>query len=71
MPSSPQPYSLRLKEAERHFGFKVSTLRNWINYGRLIRGTHYIKVAGRVLILTEGFKQWMKEQDSGEEETDG
>ena len=58
-----QPYSLRPKEAAKHFGFAESTLSNWICQGRLIRGVHYYKVGARVLIITEAFIDWLREQD--------
>ena len=44
------PYSLRVKDAEEHFGFKEQTLYQWISNGRLQRGKHYLKVGGRIVI---------------------
>lgn len=57
------PYSLRVKEAERHFGLKSNTLYNWINEGKLIRGKHYLKVGRAICIIREEFINFMKEAD--------
>ena len=57
------PYSLRVKDAEEHFGFKEQTLYQWISNGRLQRGKHYLKVGGRIVIVREEFIKFLIEED--------
>lgn len=57
------PYTLTVKGASEHFGFAPPTLYQWISNGRLRRGEHYLKVAGKPLIIREAFIEWMQEED--------
>lgn len=57
------PYSLRKKTAAEHFGLSESTLSQWVSNGRLLRGKHYLKVGGRIVIIREAFIEFMKVED--------
>jgi len=61
--SSILPYSLTVKGASAHFGFAPPTIYGWISKGRLRRGVHFIKVAGKPLIIREAFIDWMRKED--------
>ena len=38
-------------------------MRHKVSKGELLRGKHYLKVGGRVLIVREAFREWLLEQD--------
>lgn len=65
------PYSLSIKAAADHFGFAKQTLYQWINSGKLLRGTHYLKIGKKVIIIREAFIRWLNSEDSydGNQET--
>jgi excisionase family DNA binding protein len=58
-----EPFSLTVKEAAGYFGFSPQTLYDWISRGKLHRGTHYLKVGKKVVIIRENFIEWMLEED--------
>lgn len=57
------PFSLRVNDAAEHFGLKAPTLYQWVSQGRLLRGKHYLKVGGRVVIIREAFIEFMFKED--------
>lgn len=57
------PYSLSIEDASAHFGLAKQTLYKWISEGRLHRGTHYLKVGAKPLIIREAFIDFMKKED--------
>lgn len=61
-----EPYSLRVNEASKHFGFAPQTFYQWVNNGRLRRGKEYLKIGGRVVILREAFIEFMRKEDEGD-----
>jgi len=56
------PYTLQIKHAAPFFGYHPKTLYAKISSGELVLGLHYLRVGGKVLIITEAFKKWMFEQ---------
>jgi hypothetical protein len=56
------PYTLQIKHAAPFFGYHPKTLYDKVSSGDLVLGVHYLKVGGKVLIITEAFKKWMFEQ---------
>ena len=61
--SAAPPYSLTVKDAARHFGFAGKTLYDMIADGKLERGTHYLKIGRKVLIVREAFIAWLRRED--------
>ena len=57
------PYSLRVKAAAAHFGLAAPTLYQWVSNGRLLRGKHFLKVGGRVVIIRDAFIDFMRQED--------
>ncbi len=67
-PSKHPPYSLTVKEAAAHFGFHPKTLYDWIEQGRLLRGTHYLRVGNRkIVIIRQAFIDKLYEEDGSHE----
>lgn len=60
---SAPPYSMRIKIASEHFGLAEPTLYQWVSNGRLLRGKHYLKVGGRVVIIRDAFIDFMMSED--------
>ena len=56
------PYTLSIKDAADHFGFKPQTLYNKINRGELQLWTHYLKHGRKVLIIREKFIEYLFEK---------
>lgn len=56
------PYTMQVKHAARHFGFGRQSLYNMVSTGKLVFGTHYLKVGNKVLIMVLPFKKWMHER---------
>ena len=56
-------YTLSVADASKVFGLAKGTLYNWVNNGRLIRGTQYLKIGNRVLIKRQEFIEWMEAED--------
>ena len=65
-----EPYSLRVKAAAAHFGLASATLYGWVSNGRLLRGKHFLKVGGRVVIIRDAFIDFMKEEAGSNGDTD-
>jgi len=61
-----KPYSLTVKEAGGYFGFAPQTLYDWISNGRLRRGTHYLKIGKKVVIVVENFIEFMRDEDGSQ-----
>jgi excisionase family DNA binding protein len=59
-----EPYSLSVKGAAQYFGFAPKTIYNMISDGKLIRGHHYLKVGGKVVIKRKEFIEWMESEDN-------
>jgi transposase-like protein len=57
------PYSLSIAGASEHFGLAAKTFYKWIHQGRLHRGTHYLKVGRKPVIIREAFIEFMKRED--------
>jgi len=58
-----EPFTLTYKDASVYFGFAEETLRHMVSNGELLRGKHYLKVGRKVLILRQGFIEWLLEKD--------
>jgi hypothetical protein len=56
------PYTLQVKHAATYFGYHAQTLYAKMASGELVLGTHFLRVDGKVLIITEAFKKWMFEK---------
>ena len=59
----PYPYSLSVRDAAVHFGFAAQTLYDWISIGKLHRGTHYLKVGKKIVIVRRAFIQFLQQED--------
>ncbi len=56
-------HGLRFKETAMHFGLAAPTLYGWVSNGRLLRGKHYLKVGGRVVMIQEAFIDFLFQED--------
>ena len=61
--ASLQPYCLSVNDAAAHFGFAPQTLYDWISYGKLARGKHYLKIGKKVVILRDAFIEFLRKED--------
>jgi hypothetical protein len=62
-PSNFLPYSLSVNDAAAYFGFAPQTLYDWISCGKLTRGTHYLKIGKKVVILRDAFIELLHKED--------
>lgn len=60
------PHTLNIKSASEYFGLAPQTFYNYISTGRLHRGIHYYKLGKKVLIKTDEFIEWMREEDGSQ-----
>jgi len=56
------PYTMTIKTAAPYFGYHPKSMYDMVSDGKLIYGTHYLKVGKKVLIKVTAFKAWMHEQ---------
>jgi excisionase family DNA binding protein len=59
----PPPYSLSIAGAAEHFGIAKDTFYKLISTGKLRRGSEYLKLGKKVIILRDQFIKWMIEKD--------
>jgi hypothetical protein len=52
-----------VKDAATYFGFAPQTLYDWISCGKLLRGTHYLKIGTKVVILHDAFIEFLHKED--------
>ncbi len=62
-----EPFSLTVKQAAIYFGFSAQTLYDLISRGKLNRGVHYLKIGKKVVIIREGFINWLRKQDGSQD----
>jgi len=58
-----EPFTMTYKNASAYFGYAEQTLRHMVSKGKLLRGKHYLKVGDKILILRQGFIEWLLEKD--------
>ena len=56
------PFSFTVKGAAAHFGLTESSIRSLID-GKICRGTHYLKMGRRILIIRQQFIKYLIETD--------
>jgi len=58
-----EPFTMTYKNASAYFGYAEQTLRRMVSNGELLRGKHYLKIRRKVLIVRQGFIEWLLERD--------
>ena len=57
-----EPYTMPPKQAAAYFGFHEKTIYAMVESRELGIGRHYLKVGKKVLIIVNGFKQYLHEK---------
>ena len=63
--SSPTKDSLSIKEVCERIPYEEQTIRNLMNQGRLVQGTHYFKPNGRLIFKWSAIVKWIEGGENG------